>query len=226
MTLQPRGRITFAVLLWVLWSCHNRLVFYQNEASITDIQAQLCSTLRDLKEMLRLQPPRPVAPLSVAWVPPDPGFLKLNMDASVKHGWGSAIGGVVRSSSGGVEWCFAEQLDGLFAVDISEAMAIREGMTHARRKGIQNLIVESDSQVVINAILKPLPDLSYLGGVVREILEMQHLFSDIRFSWTRRPGNLVAHKLALFGFSCLLPFFSTCLSGSIVYDVETDAEAN
>ncbi|KAL8500954.1 hypothetical protein ACS0TY_020515 [Phlomoides rotata] len=83
--------------------------------------------------MLRLQPPRPAASVTVHWVPLEPGFLKLNTDASVKRGWGSAIGGVGHSSSSDVKWCFAEQLGGMVSVDISEALAIRKGMKVARR---------------------------------------------------------------------------------------------
>lgn len=51
--------------------------------------------------------------------------------------------------------------------------------------------------------------------MVRDILELAAVFDRVTFTWTKREGNYVAHRLAVFAFSCIsasfLSIFQTTL---------------
>lgn len=68
-----------------------------------------------------------------------------------------------------------------------------------------------DSQIVYFALKNPRTDLSYLGGIVDDILRCCSEFECVNFSWVRRSANKAAHFMANYAFNC--PSF--LLSGSI-----------
>ncbi|KAL8526160.1 hypothetical protein ACS0TY_015401 [Phlomoides rotata] len=159
------------------------------------------------------------------WIPPDCGRLKLNSDASVRHGSGTGIAGVLRDSEGRVVWCYAEKYPVALDVDLAEATAIYRGLLLAQEHGVSDLQVESDSQILINAITKDRLDLSYFGRLVRLIVDLSKSFDRVSFSWTRRTGNLVAHRLASFAFSCPVDFFHFAIPETLVPVVNVDCMA-
>lgn len=81
---------------------------------------------------------------------------------------------MLRDDEGLVLWCFVERCVAL-EVDVGEALAVRKGLKLARDNGVLDLDVESDAQMIIKVILHPKHDLSYLGGVVCGIVEIELL---------------------------------------------------
>ncbi|KAL8485187.1 hypothetical protein ACS0TY_027478 [Phlomoides rotata] len=156
---------------------------------------------------------------------PDYGRLKLNADASIRHGHGTGIAGVLRDFEGRVVWCYAEKCPVALDIEMAEATAIYRGLFLAQEHGVSDLQVESDSQILINAITKGRLDLSYFGRLVRLIVELSISFERISFSWTRRMGNLVAHRLASYGFSCSIDFFHSSVLETLVPVVNADCKA-
>ncbi|KAL8473874.1 hypothetical protein ACS0TY_030653 [Phlomoides rotata] len=159
--------LLFIILLRELWYVRNKFVFQDTSTSNAVILSTGRLRFREYKDLYRDR--SGVSPdHSEIWVPPHQGFVKLNTDASVRVGIGSLIAGVLRNEGGQVIWCFAEQVRrNLDDVELMEALAIRRGMRLAVQHGVRNMLVESDSQIVIRLLLKSLPDLSYLGGVLR-----------------------------------------------------------
>ncbi|KAL8528350.1 hypothetical protein ACS0TY_005964 [Phlomoides rotata] len=159
------------------------------------------------------------------WRPPTGGRVNLNMDASVQKGFGASIEMVLRDHAGIILCCFAKWCGGAFEVDVVEALAIERGLELAAEQSMGVLEVESDSQTVINALIRSGISLSYLGRIIRNIEDNAKFFGDITFSWTRWSVNCVAQNLALFAFSCESPFFS--LHGPCTIDdaVEVDLRA-
>lgn len=105
---------------------------------------------------------------------------------------------------------------------VAEALAVKEGMAIAAANGVSRMVVETDSQLVVAALKNPRQDFSYFGGIIGDILALCSVFEFCSFCWVRRSGNVVAHGLASFGFSCDVPFFSPILPDEIVTFVETD----
>ncbi|KAL8549802.1 hypothetical protein ACS0TY_008584 [Phlomoides rotata] len=87
-------------------------------------------------------------------------------------------------------------------------MAVVRGLELAIEHSVGELDVESDSHLVINALIKLGINLSYLGRCLRNIEDLATRIGDVAFSWSRRSVNCVAHKLALYAYLCDSPFFS------------------
>ncbi|KAK6122303.1 hypothetical protein DH2020_043923 [Rehmannia glutinosa] len=135
------------------------------------------------------------------WTKPIMGCIKLNTDASIIPGTGMGIGAVLRDSEGHIVTSLTRFYPEEMAIEVAEAIACREGVYLARNLGIQNLIAEMDSLIIFNKIREHSTDLSYVGNVVADILDVSSSFVCFEPSYVRRCGNSVAHLLARHAFS-------------------------
>ncbi|KAL8479509.1 hypothetical protein ACS0TY_026418 [Phlomoides rotata] len=224
-TLPLESMSLFTTFLWMLWWGRNELIFRKKVWNMAEItlkvevhRAQFLQARSYRASAARMGAACPI------WKPTPTGVWKINVDASVRKGVGALIAGVLRDSSGVVHWCFANRCAGIFEVNVAEALAVEKGMELARLHGIKNVVIETDSKLVVRALLQPKVDLSYFGKIVRNILDQRHLLGDVTFAWARRQANMVAHKLASFAFSCDSPFFAFSVSVSILGAVESELQ--
>lgn len=77
-----------------------------------------------------------------------------------------------------------------------EAKTIEFGILFATDMMIQDLILEGDSLVLMNALKEISPSLSSIATVVYGSLLSSHDFRQVEFSHVRRQGNRLAHILA------------------------------
>lgn len=96
-------------------------------------------------------------------------MVKVNMDAACKPSYGTGIGCVIRDERGIVLWMMAEVLHTAGSVEEAEAMVVSCGVLKALEKGYVDVVVEVDSQVVFWALQKSKEDISYFGGIVKDI---------------------------------------------------------
>ncbi|KAL8521476.1 hypothetical protein ACS0TY_011841 [Phlomoides rotata] len=148
--------------------------------------------------------------------------MKLNTDASIRSGRGTGVAGLLRDFSGQVMWCFAERCPLDLDVDMAEATTVFRGLQIAKEQGVEDVLVESDSQILILAITKSRLDLSYFGRLVRRIVVLSKSFNSASFFWIRRTGNMAAHGLASFAFSCSEDFFDFNVLETLVLVVLAD----
>ncbi|KAL8474699.1 hypothetical protein ACS0TY_031225 [Phlomoides rotata] len=88
----------------------------------------------------------------LAWSPS--GFLKLNIDvAFFKDSAETDIDMVLRDDEGVFLAARSLVFSGYLEVDISEAMRFMEALSWVKHLGFENVIVEGDSKVVVDAIL-------------------------------------------------------------------------
>lgn len=123
-------------------------------------------------------------PLQMEQSPPPPssnpplGCFKINMDrASAEDGKGSSIGMIIRDSYGIAIGAFKKLLPSTFIAEVTEAIAIHQGVLFAFEMNIPWAIFESDALSIILAL--------NLGDEGREI---GHILEDISlakltFSW-------------------------------------------
>ncbi|KAH1091666.1 hypothetical protein J1N35_018923 [Gossypium stocksii] len=96
------------------------------------------------------------------WEKPQVGYIKVNVDAAVLNGC-SGFGAIARDQDGfviGGGYKFAEKS---MEVIWAELEAFREGLKLAARLNVNNLIVESDSARLVNAINKRAQDITILA---------------------------------------------------------------
>jgi hypothetical protein len=155
------------------------------------------------------------------WVPPKPGWVKLNVDASFGHDSELAsIGVVVRDHQGQVilsAWRFLEHV-----ASAEEAEALACLVTNWVR---QPTVLESDCLSLIKSLHSPDPNRASCLGIIKEIKELNQLLPDCCFNHVRSEGNQVKHNLAQLAKrskQCKVMRFSTPLD--VRKTVELDAK--
>ncbi|KAL8530509.1 hypothetical protein ACS0TY_007518 [Phlomoides rotata] len=126
------------------------------------------------------------------WKPPEQGYIKINTDASLILGEGVAVRGVAWNDRGEVQWCFSELSNYNPDVEIAESLAILRAMKIALSNGVQNVIFETDAQIVFYAF-----NSAKTGFLI--------------LWWVRRTGNSVAHSMTSMAFSSEEPFLSDAI---------------
>ncbi|XP_021736508.1 uncharacterized protein LOC110703056 [Chenopodium quinoa] len=135
------------------------------------------------------------------WIPPPAGIIKLNSNASLcDEGW-VGLGVVARDHDGKVLFAAARRIRAWWPPEIAEGKTLLLAVRLARRYGCDNVILESDSQVLINRLSKASVYLSDFDVVLEDILLFSSAFLSFTWSHVKKDGNIVAHHLAR-----LMPF--------------------
>ncbi|XP_071924136.1 uncharacterized protein [Coffea arabica] len=165
-----------------------------------------------------------------SWHPPPLGVIKLNSDAAVEQkfrriGWGV----VARKEDGAVAgaWAGGARREGNPAVE--EALAIREAVIKAKQRGWNKVEIQSDCKLMVDKLKDKNADDPITGTILADILLLSRSFEECYFSFVRREGNCVSHKLARFAISlkdeiCWLDSFPTWLTCLAKTDVRAVAQ--
>ncbi|XP_010684219.1 putative ribonuclease H protein At1g65750 [Beta vulgaris subsp. vulgaris] len=185
-------------LLWGIWLRRNAWIFKRKQVSVKDLidkamrfTIEYQAAKESVKDGLRSE-----GPGKKKWHRPREGSLKLNTDAAVLAGGMIGFGGVVRDSMGEVRLACCGRMDGRFAPDIAEAMAIREVLAIAGAAGFREIILENDCLKLISQLKKHVLENSSFGNIVKDILDYVQAFNVVSFNHICRSGNTVAHNLA------------------------------
>lgn len=133
----------------------------------------------------------------VSWCKPACGWLKCNVDGAVfssesKLGFGM----VLRNSEGTMIAARCGSILGPADSVLAEAVSFREALSWLKRLGASQVIVESDSSMLIQAIQASSSSPNYVGLVVNECKDLVASIVDCRIYFVRRSANSVAHLLA------------------------------
>ncbi|KAL2486578.1 RNase H domain-containing protein [Abeliophyllum distichum] len=92
---------------------------------------------------ITLMSPTPNSPTLVYWRVPSVGSVKINTDGYVRDGFASG-GGVIRDHTGHCIRAFSAGYGDIFILEV-ELRAILQGIELARRMGLVDLWIETDS---------------------------------------------------------------------------------
>ena len=226
--------LSLGFLLWNTWKERNNRVFQNSEQpmqviwqksienmretilveSWTDedwqtqgFESQILEYLNLKLQMLHLglwkyRPPN--QSLEEHWLPPQPGFIKINYDGASKGNPGQAgSGGIFCNSQGAVCRFYALDL-GHTTNNKAELMAVKQGLLIAIRENYQRLIVQGDSVMVTGILQKlqqgtPWEKISQSWRTAALIEEVRKLLNQIQCllpSHIQRKGNGAADYLA------------------------------
>lgn len=201
-----------AAVCWTIWEERNSRIFTDKERSLEAmlevIHIRVIHWLKTLalfaefsvdelqrkwKEIAELVPMRKAS--NVCWIPPPHDFVKLNFDGSSLGNPGpSGIGGVIRDEQGNLLAMYSGPVgvgDSLRA----EILAALEGVQRIKDMHINKLIIEGDSEVVVNWLKK---DSLRLWNYSNEKRKFKWLTKDmeIQYKWVKRSVNSLADGLA------------------------------
>ena len=95
-------------------------------------------------------------PPDVGWVAPPPGMYKINVDgqdgATSEDERLSSVGVVIRDCRGSVVAARGKLQPAKYSVEVTEALAVEEGIMLARELHLQQILIESDSITVVQAV--------------------------------------------------------------------------
>lgn len=109
----------------------------------------------------------------VRWTAPSEGQLRLDVDASfpVASEY-CGIGGVIKNHEGQLVAAFGRVLPNPGSVIMGELLAIKKGLIYVKERGFHHVNVSSDSLLAVQAVTKPVDDLSYVGTCASCIQEL------------------------------------------------------
>lgn len=144
----------FIFICWFIWKWRNKGIFdpcFCDPHNASSSILQYISEWKLTSDKIKSESTSSVCFLS--WQKSPSGFLKLNADGSRSSGGLIEAGGVIKDCTG--QWCngFMRNV-GNGEVLTVEAWDLVSGLQLAKDLGITHLMVESDSSVLINLLLK------------------------------------------------------------------------
>ena len=106
------------------------------------------------------------------WLPPQSGYLKLNVDASVLSGSDHiGIGAIIWDEKGRILGAVAKSVEGTFSPFLAECMALREGLMIAKELESVTLVVETDAINVVSTVSNNL-EFSLEGPILEDVKQL------------------------------------------------------
>ncbi|XP_042944640.1 uncharacterized protein LOC122278525 [Carya illinoinensis] len=159
--------------------------------------------IEDFKTVNNPSKPDRVDRRLIRWKKPDAMICKVNWDAAldVKNKQ-VAIGIIVRDSEGEILACLCSKLSIVVKAIVAEAYALRRALFFCLELGLQKVLLEGDSQVVVKDTNSNADIWANYGVVIEDI---RSLLKD-NMSWSvnfiHREANNVAHSLAKMALTC------------------------
>ena len=139
----------------------------------------------------------PVGRPPTSWQPPGPFQYKVNVDEALCEADNTAgLGVVIRNEHGQVMASLSERILLPSTVLEVEALAAGRGLELAVETGFRNIVLESDSQILITALREGSYSLSSFGHTVQDIKFIASYVLSINYTHVRRQCNALAHSLA------------------------------
>ena len=131
-----------------------------------------------------------------SWQPPGPLQYKVNVDGALFEADNTAsLGVVIRNEHGQVMASLFKHILLPPTVLEVEALAVRRGLELAVEMGFRNIVLESDSQILITALREGSYSLSSFDHIVQDIKFIASYLSSINYTHVRRQCNALAHSL-------------------------------
>lgn len=136
-----------SMLAWAIWNIRNNWFWNRINGSAVGVKVAAAYSLTDWKQAQGAH----VRIRDQFWTKPMDGWVKLNTDAAVFHDGSIGVGCVLRNSQGqflGAKHC---RLVGVWSPREAEAIGLKEALSWLISGGTQRCIIESDSQVLVDA---------------------------------------------------------------------------
>lgn len=224
-SLPDEGATLFVAVLWNIWIARNKFYFEEitpEPKLIVSRALRLSMESAQQSRDKRTQGSKKKA--NAAWSKPPLDRLKLNSDAAVFRDGTVGYDFVVRNENGGVILAGAKRERVAGASELAEAMALRFGLGISLQSGLSNLLVETDSEIVVRAIMRDNDVDPYTMLIIEDIKKLMDRSQTTKVTWLHRNANQVAHAIAhigdVEGFEKIwIEDFPHCCNNLVVKDV-------
>ncbi|CAL8999139.1 unnamed protein product [Prunus brigantina] len=115
----------------------------------------------------------------IKWHPPPTSWIKINFDGSLMNSQAS-IGYVIRNCNGHVLLANSNNI-GENSINAVESVALRDGLATAIERGWDQIMVEGDSKLIIDSILKKASPPWSIQHIIQDIWSLTSYVASIRF---------------------------------------------
>jgi len=195
----------WAITCWKLWSWRNKDIHEENYIKPHSPSKEVIKFVNEVQEakesLILIKQERRIEEIQVKWKPPPIDWFKINTDGavSVRKGW-TACGGLIRDHNGRWIAGFTSYL-GLCSVLKAEIWGAIIGVRLAKKLGIQRVIIESDSKLLVDGYREEKMlgmDIARPFQILRSLLRE---FEQSKVEHTWRQGNICADHLASLGLN-------------------------
>lgn len=208
--------IIITAVLTGIWFARNKKVWEKKEIEANIVMKMSLKQIKDWQEVNKMKRlsvihSNPGAVSMDKWRPPSAGWVKLNVDASIKEGEPDfMVEMVIKNEHGQFIMGRNKRLAGQVSVFEAEAYAVLEALQWMQEMQFKKVVVESDSCLVIQALKQRTEYLVEAGNILGACLRVLHGRNDLIFNHVKKQANRVAHILAR--IPCLLDCFNLFIS--------------
>ena len=187
----------FAYMGWSLWFNRNAKRVGFNSLPTDKIFNDAVERLQEYHSVQDYLTRQDVGSHSTQWQPPPHSVYKINFDGATFINTDLAgLGVVAHDSDGMVIASLSKPIRLPPTIADLEALACRRAILFALELGLQDMVFEGDSEVIINHLKTKQPCLTAFGHIIEEARTLSARLRQASYSHTRRKGNKVADKLA------------------------------
>ena len=188
-----------ASLCWSLWNRRNNWVWNRIAASVFGTTSVANSLLVswNLAHLKQTRSTSGTMRTSIQrWQPPQPHWVKINIDAAIFTDLNSiGVGGVIRDERGQFVKAMCKQKQGTWSPREAEALSFREVLSWMKEHSFTRCVFETDSKLLADAC-NGNPGRSYFHSIVGDCVESIKQFEDVLVRFVPRSANEIAHLLA------------------------------
>ncbi|KAF7838884.1 reverse transcriptase [Senna tora] len=178
---QREKRGHFAIALYYIWESRNRKKFEGEVINLNGLWMKVERCWDEFRVAGCHEMGVVEIPQSLRWEKPKQPFMKMNVDAGVRRNGDGALGGVLRDWNGCVQATFISSTPKLGDVALIEALAVERGVRVAMEAGVKNLIIESDSRLVVDMLNSNCKHSSVLGTEGARLVDGRALVGKLIF---------------------------------------------
>ena len=189
----------FTYIAWSIWAKRKASRLDLNYLPYSKIYSDAMERLQEFQSVQgSFQGAKSISPPTVHWSPPPQSLYKANFDGAIfRDIYSARIGVVIRDCSGEIIGSLMERLVLPPTVEDVEALACRRAISFALEIGLQEVMFEGDSDIVIiRSLNSESPCMAPFGHVIEDSRSIASSLRYHSFSHVKRSGNCVADKLA------------------------------
>nr|GLL31242.1 uncharacterized protein LOC109164833 [Ipomoea trifida] len=179
------------MICWYLWVGRNNKVWRNISTTAVQTIERASSYLRDWKEITDSeQPSRAHADIfEINWRKPQPGWVKLNVDAAIDvNGGRMGFRWILRDDIGEFKAGRCTPWQGTYTPKEAEAVAIREALSWLKSNHLDYIMLETDALTVAQSLNSTLGTSSF-DLIVLDIKDRLSWFSHVSISFVKRSAG-------------------------------------
>jgi ribonuclease HI len=187
----------FAVLLWTVWNNRNDKVWNGKNEAGRSMGFKALHLWHDWFALQHHQPTIQQQQHVTTWQKPPMGWSKCNVDAGFHHHLNKTSAGwclrdhLGRFKKAGTTWKAAR-----YSIVEGEALALLEAMLAMENDRTTNIIFETDSKCVVDAISNLRSGTSEFSAIICNVKNILSSHPNFVVKFIKRQANMVAHTLA------------------------------